>query len=94
MLEGVLKGMSSFVSDNEMIKKNMDKLVSLIINPLINKMGWDKKNKDSHKDPTVRSLLIRLLGDFAKDDPNTLKEAKQRWDIIMADPVNNKISND
>ena len=43
---------------------------------MVQKIGWDSKENDTHLAKLTRGTLIGLLGIFARDDPAVIAEAR------------------
>ncbi|MDQ5954496.1 MAG: puromycin-sensitive aminopeptidase, partial [Patescibacteria group bacterium] len=58
-------------------KSNLDKLTINTFTPIFQKLGWEKKESDSHTDAFLRSLAIARLG--RAGDKKIIDEAKRKF---------------
>ena len=64
--------------------KHKDKLERIIVelfSPLLEKLGWDQKPKESHSDNLLRRLAIRTAGQAG--DKKIITEAKKRFEKLQ-----------
>ncbi|HEX4386204.1 MAG TPA: M1 family metallopeptidase [Myxococcales bacterium] len=56
-----------------------------VLNPVFDKLGWDKKDGESDNTQLMRAEIIQALGKF--DDAAVLAEARKRFAAYVADPA-------
>lgn len=85
-LAGVLNGLDTVLSDNEVMSTNFRKFAKSLVLGLSAKVGWTSTPEDAHLTTLLRSILISMLASFAYDDETVAKEAKERFQAFLDDP--------
>ncbi|MEK7113307.1 MAG: M1 family metallopeptidase [Patescibacteria group bacterium] len=65
---------------NTKISKSLDSLNIELFSAPFKRLGWDKKENESHTDPMLRSLCISRLGKAG--DKKVISEAKKRFNSL------------
>lgn len=78
----------------QLLKKNkdLDKLQIFLFSPLVKRLGWNKKNKESHADTLLRSLAISRAG--RAGDKKVILEARKKFKSAHAKGRASKINPD
>ena len=88
---------ASVVSDISLSLNALDNLLSTedfhtpyqafgrrVFKPIGDRMGWDARPEEGHRDALLRSTALAQLGRF--EDEETLSEARRRFEAYMEDP--------
>ncbi|MDE2399862.1 MAG: M1 family metallopeptidase [Patescibacteria group bacterium] len=54
--------LEQLLANNKLALEGLDRLVIDLFSPTLERLGWDKKDKESHADTLLRSLAISRLG--------------------------------
>ena len=89
---------ASVVSDISLSLNALDNLLSAedfhtpyqafgrrVFKPIGDRMGWDARPEEGHRDALLRATALAQLGRF--EDEETLSEARRRFDAYMEDPA-------
>ena len=57
-----------------------------VFKPIGDRIGWDARANEGHRDALLRSTALAQLGHF--EDEDTLSEARRRFDAYVEDPSN------
>lgn len=85
-IAGCLLGLDSILSEQKEISDSFHVFAKKMVVGLVNKVGWDEKPSDGHLETLLRSVMLRLVGSFAFDDSDVVKEATARFEAFKTDP--------
>lgn len=84
-LASVLGGLETVLSDDEEMCNCLRKFAKGFAVKLMEKVGWEPQKTDGHLTTLLRGIMVSMLCKFAFDDPQVVKEAKDRFQAFQAD---------
>ncbi len=60
--------------------------VRTLLGPLAADLGWDPRDDDGERTPSLRSAVLRTLGTIG-EDPAVIREATRRFEAVQHDPA-------